>query len=375
MENKRRIYKILLVILCLCVLGLSCIYFYKSLVYPAQNIQNSDDVTLKAIPIYGEDVVVVYHYVGHVEAINQVLIVPYISGYLDNIAVQPGQKVSQGELLITIDDAEYKAKADAAEAAVMQSSAALDYAQNFYNRVQKSGRRAFSEIDIDNAKNNFLQAQAAYKSALANKKFADVNLNYTQIKAPISGIIGNFNLSVGDYVAPVDSPLLRIVQTDPIRVVFSLSDNEYLTMKDGQQLFKDSVIKLTLANGKTFAHEGQFKYTDNRLNKGTNSLAIYAYFQNENEELMPEAFVTVDVYKTFKNAVILDKNLVKFADNGYFLSIGRNQHIENVRVDILSEKDNQFVIKNIFYAGDLLILDTVENIKPGTHVNFNIVQS
>ena len=110
---------------------------------------------------------------------------------------------------------------------------------------------------------------------------ADVNYSYTIIKAPISGLVGNFTLSTGDYVAPNSGALLSIVQTDPIRVVFSLTDTEYLNMKDGGSLFKDSVIKLRLPNGRQYEYAGEFKYTNNELNKSTNSLAVYAYFKNQ----------------------------------------------------------------------------------------------
>ena len=375
MSKNKYLYKTLLVFLCLITLGLGGYYFYKTFFDKNKNVPITDDITLNAIPIKTEDVLVKKSYVGHVEAIKQVQVIPYISGYLNNVMVNPGQMVREKDLLLTIDDAEYKAKLDAAEAVVMQAKAAFDYSKDYYNRVQKAGNKAFSEIDIDNAKNNFLQAEANLKNAQANRDLAGVNFQYTQIKAPINGLVGNFTLSIGDYVTPAGNSLFTIIQTDPIRVVFSLTDAEYLNLKESDNLFKDSVIKLILANGKTFAHNGEFKYTDNHLNKTTSSLAVYAYFENKDNELLPNSYVTVDVYKTFKNAVILDKNFVKMKEDGYFLTIGRNEQVKNIRVQILSEKNNQYVLKNIFDEGDVIILDETDDIKPDTKVLFNIINA
>ena len=373
MSKNKYLYKGLLAFLCLVTLGLCGYYFYKTFFDKSKNIPISNTVILNAMPIKTENVLVKKSYVGHVEAINQIQVIPYINGYLNKIIVKPGQMVNENDLLLTIDDGEYKAKLEAAEATVLQASAAFDYSKEYYDRVQKSGKRAFSEIDIDNAKNNFLQAEATLKNAEAARKLANVNFKYTQIKASITGLVGNFTLSTGDYVSPTGNSLFSIIQTNPIRVVFSLTDTEYLNLKEDGELFKDSVIKLILANGKTFANDGDFKYTDNHLNKNTNSLAVYAYFQNKNNELLPNAYVTVDVYKTFKNAVILDKNLVKMKEDGYFLTIGRNEHIKDIKVQILSEKNNQYVLKNIFDKEDVLVLDDTNNLKPNVKIHFNLV--
>ena len=219
-KNERFVYILLLLILCLASFGLGFYMFKMSDAKEARPVPVNDSITLNAKPIMPGDVTVTNSYVGYAEAINQVQIIPYISGYLQEISVKAGQFVREGELLITIEPNEYKAKLDAAEASVLQAEAAFAYNQNYYDRVQKSGKKAFSEIETDNAKNNFLQSQAALKNAEANRALAQVNYGYTKIKAPISGLVGNFTLSPGDYVSPGNGTLLNIVQTNPIRVVF-----------------------------------------------------------------------------------------------------------------------------------------------------------
>ncbi|MCM1323111.1 MAG: efflux RND transporter periplasmic adaptor subunit [Acetobacter sp.] len=376
MENKkeRSFYIFLLLVLCLISFGLGYYIFKKDNIKEIRPVPINDSLTLNATPIIPQDIVVQTNYVGFVEAINQVQIVPYISGYLKDIKIKAGQTVHKNDLLITLEPEEYKAKLDAAEAAVLEAEASFEYNQNYYERVQKSGKRAFSEIEIDNAKNNFLQAQAQLKNTQANKMLADVNYNYTIIKAPISGLIGNFTLSPGDYVAPNSGALLNIVQTDPIRVVFSLTDTEYFNMKDNGQLFKDSVIQLRLPNGKLYNYTGEFKYTNNEINRSTNSLAIYTYFQNDKSELLPNAYVTVVVSKTFKNAVLINKNLVQLSADGNFTTISRQNNLIKHKLIILAEKENSYVVQNTFESNDLLLLEDISNLPPNTKIDFKITK-
>lgn len=373
-KNERHIYIFLLLVLCLISLGMGYYIYKKEHISEIRPVPVNDSITLNVAPIVPQDVTVTNNYVGYVEAINQVQIIPYINGYLKDIYVNPGQLVHEGDLLIVIDPEEYKARVDAADAAVLQAQASFEYNQNYYERVQKSGKRAFSEIEIDNAKNNFLQAQANLKNTQANKMLADVNYNYTIIKAPISGLVGNFTLSPGDYVAPNSGALLSIVQTDPIRVVFSLTDTEYLNMKDGGTLFKDSVIKLRLPNGKQYDNAGEFKYTNNELNKSTNSLAVYTYFKNTQNELLPNAYVSVEVNKTFKDSVLIEKSFVKMLADGNFLTIARNNQIMQQKVNIFADKGNQYVLQNTFEPNDLLLLEDVGKLPSNAKLDFKIMK-
>lgn len=328
----------------------------KNTFYASKALSQTDAVHLKVKPIMPQNITINREYIGYVEAIHQVQIVPYISGYLENILISPGQMVKQGEPLVTINDAEYKAKLDAAEANVQQEKSSLEYNKNYYERVQKSGKRAFSETEIDNAKNNFQQSEAQLKNAIANEEFARINYNYTKINAPISGLIGNFTLSTGDYVAPQASYLLNIVQTNPIRVVFSLTDKEYLELTEDKNSFSDTVIKLKMANGSIYEYNGEFKYTDNQINKQTNTIAVYVYFKNDKNKLLPNEFVTIEVFKTFKDSVLIDKDLVVMRPNGNFVMIYRNGKPTDVSIQIIGDTDKFYVAKNTFNKDDLIIL-------------------
>ena len=361
--------------MCLISFGLGYWIYSKFHIKEIRRVPLNNSVTINVLPIKTEDFTIKTTYVGNTIAINQVKIKPYVSGFLNKIEVKEGSTVLEGDLLLNIEPSEYIAKRDIAKAELLQSEASLEYNKNYYNRVAKAGKNSFSEVEIDNAKSNFLQAEAKVKNSLANLLLAEVNYNYTIIKAPISGLVGNFDLSVGKYVSPDNNSLLDIVQTDPIRVVFSLTDVEYLNMlKNSNTPFKYSVIKLKKANGVEFEYDGKFKYTDNKINKETNSIAVYVDFKNDKTELLPNSFVSVEIYNTLKDVIVIDKSIVKMRENGNFLTISRDKKTTSHKINILAEKNNVYAIENNFNKSDLIILDNIENLRKDAVIKFNIVE-
>ena len=371
-KNVRKTYIFILIVMCLISFLLGYVMFRKFNFKEVRHIPVNDSITLNALPITPQTITVKNSYIGRTKAINQVNIVPLVSGYLKNISATEGANVKKGDLLIKIEPSEYIAKVEATNALVLQTKANYEYNKSYYERVMKSAK-AFSETQKDDAKNNLLQSEASYKNAIANRMLAEVNLGYTVIKSPINGKIGNFELSVGDFVSPQNGGLINIVQTDPIRVVFSLTDVEYINhFINNKSPFKDSVIKLRTANGDFFESNGEFKYTDNKINTNTNSLAVYADFQNKKGLLLPNTFVMVEVFNEIRNAVAIDKKYIIRKENGNFLTIGRNNKIEDIKVNILADKDNKYVLKNTFLQGDLLVLDNISQKDTNKKINFNI---
>ena len=157
--------------------------------------------------------------------------------------------------------------------------------------------------------------------------------------------------------------------------MFSISDREYFKFfKNNDSPFKDSVIKLKTADGSFFENNGTFKYTDNKIDKKTNSLAIYADFENNNNLLLPNTFVNIEVYQKISNAISIDKNIVIMKEKGNFINIARDEKIKTIPIDILAEEKDKYIIHNNFKNSDLVILDNIDNIKEGAVLEFNIVK-
>lgn len=131
------------------------------------------------------------------------------------------------------------------------------------------------------------------KAALAE---AQVNYDYTVIRATIDGVVGDVPLSKGDYVSP-ENVLLTVIQYNPIRVVFSITDKDYLEEAGRPEMFAGETLRLKLADGAVYPQTGTFGYVDNQIDKSTNSIAVYADFANPDKRLVANAYVNVLVEK------------------------------------------------------------------------------
>lgn len=319
----------------------------------------AQDLSVRVAPLTPQDVSVAKTYIGYVTPINEVKVLPYISGFLDQIKVRGGQEVSSGENLVMIRQGEYKAQLDASKAAVLQAEADFNNAKVYYDRVKQAGAKAISKTEFDNAKAKFLGAQAGVAQAKANQALAQVNYDYTYINAPISGIVGDVSLTKGDYVSPGTTPLFSIIQYDPIRVVFSITDKDYLQETAKSTLFEGEKINLKLADGQTYERSGEYKYADNQVDRSTNSISVYADFANPDRKLVANAYVDVVIEKNYRQVVPVRKNLVQLDPAGDYVYVVNNNQLGKAKVTIIDSKGNDYLLAAEFKSGDYLVLDKV----------------
>lgn len=235
-------------------------------------------------------------FMGHVEPIEVVDLRAQIDGTIAEVAFKEGSIVQAGDVLFLIDARVYEARVKQAEAALAKATAASENADRYYARISKVDKRSVTEAEIDQAYANMLEARAAIKQCEADLANAQINLGYTQITAPISGRIGKSLLKKGDYVAPSMGALARIIQTDPVRVAFSVSDKIFL---DGRRISQENDLgdrvraQLRLADGSIYAQEGSPDFFDNEMDSSTASLLVRYSFPNPKQELLSNAYVTV----------------------------------------------------------------------------------
>ena len=374
-KPEKRTYTDLLIILVILAAVLAWFFWPSAHRKPASEDSRPQELALNVMPLAPRDVSLTQSYIGYVTPIHSVDIVPYINGFLEDIMVDGGQRVERGDNLILIHQNEYKASLEAAEASVLQADATLNNAAVYYRRVKQAGTKVISKTELDNAKASYLSAKAALAQAKANRDLAKVNFDYTIIQAPISGIVGNVDLTRGDYVSPSSGTLLKIIQFDPIRVVFSITDKDYLNemAKQSGGLFNGEAIKIRLSNGQIYNKTGKFRFLDNEINRSTNSIAVYADFENENHTLVANAYVDVLLEKNIKNGVPVRQNLVTMEDSGNYVYVVKDDRLERRKVDILGISGNDYILKNTFAAGEYLVLDKVGRIIPGQKLKLNVV--
>jgi len=308
-------------------------------------------------PLEEKEYLVNRDYVGYVTPVDEVVVRPYISGFLEEINVDGGEEVKTGEVLLVIEQSQYKAMADSAKAAVAQAEADYNNALSYYKRIKNAGSKAVSPTEADNAKAKFLTAQAALAQAKANLEEALVNYNYTVILAPIDGLIGHVALTKGDYVSPQTS-LLSLIRYNPMRVVFSITDKDYLEEMKKPSLFANERILLKLADGRVYPYEGKFKYANNQIDKSTNSISVYADFDNPERVLVANAYVTVLVEKKY-TGIAVSKDLVSLMPEGNYVYVANGSNISRVQVNILSDYGNNYILENNFKSGDKIVLDRI----------------
>ena len=336
-----------------------------------------DTLTINVVPLKKQNVDVTNQYVGYITPIKSVELTPNVSGYIDEVWAEGGQEVKEGDNLVLIDQREYKAQLDAAKSAVAQAMADFNNARTYYNRMQKAGKKAISASALDEAKAKFLAAQAALKQAQAEEQKAKVLYDYTVLQSPIDGIIGDVSLTKGNYVAPGSSPLLSIIQFDPIRVMFAISDKEYLNEvqrhPDGQ-LFNGEQIKIRLSNGAVYPAEGKFQFTDNQVNKTTNSVSIFADFANTNRELMANSYVDVLLSRQLKDVFLVRQNYATLNNDGAFVYIMQKDKLKQIPLKIAGYHEDYYVVENKFANDEYLVIDKIGRISPETVLKMKINQ-
>jgi len=251
-------------------------------------------------------------YVGHVEPAQVTDILPQIDGYVKRVCFTEGAKVEKGDLLFEIDTEQYEAAKNlrysevaSAEARVTVAKAEVDRAERYFSRLASADDRGVTATERDTAETTLASAKAALNAAnaaveqaKASAAIADFNLKHTKVHSPISGRIGKALHHVGDYVSPSKSALARVIQTDPIRVVFPVSDRDYdawqaAAERGGRELKDSRRLRLRLPDGSLYGSVGVIDFGNNEMSRETATLTLFVSFANPNGRLVPNAYVRV----------------------------------------------------------------------------------
>ncbi len=327
----------------------------KEIVQPVSQMYVS---VSKIIP---ESITLTRQYIGHVQAIRSVSVKPYISGFIGDVLVQGGQEVHIGETLFTLQQDQYFAEVESAEAEVAASEAELEKARLYLERVQRTAGKAISATEMDNARTSFLTAEANVANAKARLKVAMVNYDYTTIQATINGVVGNITVTPGEYVSPQSPALAYILQYNPIRVVFYMPDKEFLSLGADVDFFKTGLLQLKLADGEIFEAKGSVLFADNKITENTSAIALFADFENPHKKLLPNAYVTVLYDQNIKDALTVDRTWIHLLPDGDFVYVLRDGRIAKVKIKLGGSLQNRVYVSEGLYPDDLVITEPISN--------------
>ncbi|WP_169738497.1 efflux RND transporter periplasmic adaptor subunit [Afifella pfennigii] len=310
-------------------------------------------------------------FTGRVEAAESVEVLARVQGYLGPRQFEEGAEVEKGDILFTIDPAPYEAAVARAEAAVQSARAALELTQLNYERQQTLiERRTASQAALDEARANRDQAEATLRQQEAALRLARLDLGYTQIAAPISGRIGIASFSQGALVGPDSGPLARIVQQDPMRVAFPVPQH-LLVGEDGYAKRKDEVaVKLRLADGSEYPHQGDILFTNIEANEGTDSVMMHASMPNPDRLLYDKQLVDAIVAaKTPEEKLMMPQSALLIDQQGtYTLLVNGEDKVEQRRITTGEQRGPAIVITGGLVAGDRVIVAGQQKVRPGMQV-------
>ena len=231
---------------------------------------------------------------GRVEAMQRVEITPEVSGDILEVCFANGDIVKQGTVLYKLLDVKYKSAMRNAQAKVAECQAKKLNAESNLKRYESVKENAVTKVALDSAKSDVAVTTAALAAAEADLAVAEYNLKRCQIITPIDGKTGSTRLTRGNPASP-STPLVSVVQIQPIRVRFSVSNSDYLTMfgGKGRTLQEKGVVAITLANGSTYNEAGKIEYVENLADEQTDTMRVYATFPNAERILKPGGTVGV----------------------------------------------------------------------------------
>ncbi|MBK1792798.1 efflux RND transporter periplasmic adaptor subunit [Persicirhabdus sediminis] len=314
----------------------------------------------------------VKEYIAQVHPMESVRLIPQVSGIISAVHFAEGELVEEGELLFSIQPAEYEAQVAQSKAAVARAEATLVRMQKSLSMYTNVDKRSISQYDLDAAEASVAEAEAGVLQAKADLQLAELNLGYTEIKSPITGKIGKTAATVGNYVARGGQALAEIVQVDPIRVVFSMPDSEYLSLMEVLGKSKKAInsAQVKLPNGSLLAELGARDFEDNQMAEGTGSIAVHLRFANEKGLLIPNGLVSVLVRKNLDTkGIMLPQSAVMIDVRGAFVWVlGEGNIAEQKRIELGAMVETRRIVKSGLDEGDVVIVGGLQKVRPGAAV-------
>ncbi len=320
-------------------------------------------------------------FTGNTAALESVQLRARVKGFLESIHFTAGARVNKDDLLFVIDPKPFQASLDRAKAELKSRQAALQLAEFDYNRLKKLYEQGdAAEYEYNSAVANRNSALAGVAGAEAAVVEAQLNLDYTQVKAPTSGRISRNLVDVGNLVGAGDSTLLAtIVNDDSVYAYFTVSELDLLALlrqyprrpTTTQPNVQKPPVFLALADEKEYAHQGVVDSSDPQLDPSTGTLQARAVFPNPDGLLTPGLFarIRVPVSQPRKALMVSERALGLDQGQRYVLVVNEQQVVEYRRVQTGALEQGLRVIVNGLNANEQVIVNGLQRVRPGVKVS------
>ncbi|HGM5582274.1 TPA: efflux RND transporter periplasmic adaptor subunit [Pseudomonas putida] len=312
---------------------------------------------------------------ARLEAVEQVEVRSRVAGQIQALHFREGQQVSKGDLLVTLDPALFAADVSRAEALLAAARARQVYTRNEAQRAERlADSQAIARSEVERRQNEAQQAEAGLLEARAVLRSAQLNLEYTQIRAQVSGRVGRREVTVGNLVsAGPDGPVLtRLVSTSPIYASFDV-DEATLQRALGQQARLDALhnlpVRMQGLDGRQ--HDGQVQWIDNHIDSASGTLRLRAVFDNPDGRLMPGQFTRLSLGQASPvDGLLVDERALGTDQNRrYVLVLGADNRVSYRQVTLGPRVDGLRVVSAGLQPGEQIVVGGLQRVRPGAQVS------
>lgn len=343
-----------------------------------ESLQAQPAPTVVVEQVQEQPVGTIAEFVARVETIEAVDVWARIQGLLESVEFSGGQHVEVGDILFRIEPEQYEAEMAAARAQATRAEATLTEAEVALARAEElRAGGTVSQAVLDEAIAAHAVAEADVAAAQAAVRSAELNLGYTEIRAPIAGRIGRPFITRGNLVGPESGALARIVQLDPVRAVFSLSEGEVVTWRQAQLALSPRAdaarfsFTVRLPNGTVYPNAGVLDFIESEVDPATGTIPVRAVFANPDNLLVPGQNVTLRAAEEDPPAFpIVRQSAVQQDRQGRYVYVLEDDNTVSRRAIETGDRVAQgWAVESGLAAGETVVIQGVQRLSPGVPVN------
>ncbi len=327
-----------------------------------------------AVRAVQREVPITREYVGRTAAVESVEIRARVSGYLEKALFEEGTDAQSGDLLFVIDQAPYRAALEEAEGQLEQARAVATRAEKDWQRAAALFRQGVvSAATRDAARAAVDEAKADVRTRQAAVDQAQLDLGYTEIRAPIEGRVGRIRVDVGNLIGE-QTVLATLVRLDPIYVYFNPPERDRLEVLRERQAGRyvpraEIAVRVTLSDGSEYPEPGRIDFVDNTVDPGAGTIQVRAVFRNPDKTLLPGQYAEVHVVLGRRNAVLVpERSVIEEQGSTRVLVVGENDTVESRSVVVDGSAGGLRVIESGLDPGERVLVDNLQKARPGMQV-------
>ncbi|NOI56356.1 efflux RND transporter periplasmic adaptor subunit [Vibrio coralliilyticus] len=320
-------------------------------------------------------------YSGRLESPQTVTVMPRVSGYVDKVHFQEGSAVEAGDVLFSIDNRLFAAEVTRLKAELSSAQTSLNQAIKDYERAQRlSKTKAISQETVDARfadKQRSIASVSALKAALAQ---AELDLEFTLVRAPIDGKVSNAEITKGNYVTTGQTVLTSLVSTSHMYAYFDVDERSYLKYQQLNNLLPangeaENVVQMALANDTGYPHVGYIDFVDNAIDETTGTIRVRAVFDNEKQNLLPGMFAKLRIAgsASYQGVLIDNKAIGTDLNNKYVLVLGDDNVVQYRAISLGEGVNGLRIIASGLNAGDKIVVNGLQRVRANMPVTPNEV--